>query len=45
MEHKKFEKDIDSNHDRADVKAALKRETSDGPGFEDESELDEEEAK
>ena len=41
MDHEKFEKDIKANHDKADVKAALARETSDGSGFEDESELDE----
>lgn len=45
MDPKKFEKDIKTNHDKADVKAALERETDDGPGFEDESELDQEEAK
>ena len=40
MDHEKFEKDVTKNHDRADVKAALDRETADGPGFEDEGELD-----
>lgn len=41
MEDDKFAKDVAKNHDKADVKAALARETSDGSGFEDESELDE----
>jgi hypothetical protein len=39
-EFSKFEKDLSKNHDTADVKAALERETADGSGFEDESELD-----
>ena len=39
-DYKKFEKDVSQNHDTADVKAALERETADGSGFEDESELD-----
>lgn len=36
----KFAKDVQKNYDKTDVKAALERETADGPGFEDESELD-----
>lgn len=40
MDDDKFAKDVAKNHDKADVKAALARETSDGSGFEDESELD-----
>lgn len=41
MDDDKFAKDVAANHDRADVKKALDRETDDGPGFEDESELGE----